>query len=126
MKTLAACLFICFVCIVIIVSAACGAPPMATPQDAPSQEANAVLVDDGSADSAIVSDVVSDTESEFRAFASLVDEPLECIALTFCPDGCVDVADDVDNCGGCGMRCLLGDYCQDGQCHCTSDEGPQS
>ncbi len=38
-----------------------------------------------------------------------------------CGKGCVDILNDVDNCGGCGIRCNSG-VCMDGLCDCTPSQ----
>jgi glucosylceramidase len=39
--------------------------------------------------------------------------------LAVCGQGCVDVAADPANCGGCGIPCFSGQTCQGGVCQCA-------
>ena len=35
-----------------------------------------------------------------------------------CGDACVNTGTDVDNCGGCGVRCPVNEHCEAGRCVC--------
>lgn len=48
----------------------------------------------------------------------------DCPHLEFCDGECVDLRDDLDNCGGCGDACGDGETCTEGVCSiaCADDE----
>ena len=44
--------------------------------------------------------------------------PKEC-----CGQGCVDLTNDRENCGACGVQCGTGELCIEGQCACADPRG---
>jgi hypothetical protein len=40
----------------------------------------------------------------------------ECASNACCGGGCADLGSDLANCGGCGLGCAFGDWCNGGQC----------
>ena len=50
--------------------------------------------------------------------------PLECApGFTPCPDGCVDLWSNHENCGGCDRPCAVWKACIGGDCLCSCDHG---
>jgi len=89
-------------------------------------EMKALSTEDSAEDTArVVGETPTDTAGWPRDSA---DSPLDCPPdETACPDGCADTQTDPDNCGGCGIVCIVphsGGACEAGQCAVgTCDDG---
>jgi DNA-binding beta-propeller fold protein YncE len=58
------------------------------------------------------------------ALAGCVDRTPPCATGTHLCDGaCLDLSQDAQNCGGCGVSCQAGNLCQEGVCACPSGTG---